>query len=92
MNIQKNVSLKTYNTFGIDVKCRQLICIEDNKEIECLFQHNIFDEYFYILGGGSNVLFTHDFEGAILRMETQGIEKVKENEDNVYVKVAAGEI
>lgn len=91
MKIQKDASLKSYNTFGIDVKCRQLICIEDNKEIDYLFENHIFDELFFVLGGGSNVLFTKDFEGSILTIQTRGIEKINETKEEIFLKVAAGE-
>ena len=45
----------------------------------------------FILGGGSNILFTKDFDGLVLRNEVKGIEKIKEDSKNVYVRVGAGE-
>ncbi|MEI9947176.1 MAG: FAD-binding protein [Chitinophagaceae bacterium] len=44
-----------------------------------------------ILGGGSNMLFTKNFGGLVLKNEIKGIEKVKEDENYVYIKVGAGE-
>ncbi len=44
-----------------------------------------------ILGGGSNILFTKDFDGIVLKNEIKGIEKVKEDEEYVYIKAGAGE-
>ena len=91
MILQKDISLQPYNTFGVDVNCHQLICIEDNQEIEYLFQQHVFDETFFVIGGGSNLLFTKDFDGTIIHMATRGIEKLQETETKVVVKVAAGE-
>jgi UDP-N-acetylmuramate dehydrogenase len=45
-----------------------------------------------ILGGGSNILFTDDFQGLVLRNEIKGIELVDEDTENVYVKSGAGEV
>lgn len=91
MILKKDISLQPYNTFGVDVNCRQMICIEDNQEIAYLFQQHVFDETFFIVGGGSNLLFAKDFEGTIIQMATRGIETLQETETEVVVKVAAGE-
>ncbi|MDD4581005.1 MAG: UDP-N-acetylmuramate dehydrogenase [Bacteroidales bacterium] len=90
MHIQKNVSLKKYNTFGVDITCKQFICIDKEEELPYLFEDKIFDTRFFILGGGSNVLFTQDFDGNILHLRTQGIEVCQENVHEVYLKVASG--
>jgi UDP-N-acetylmuramate dehydrogenase len=50
------------------------------------------NENLLVLGGGSNVLFTKDFDGIILKNELEGIEIVEENESHVYIKVGAGVI
>lgn len=92
MQIQKNVSLKPYNTFGVDVSCNQLICVDREDEIPYLFQEKVFDTRFFILGGGSNVLFTQNYDGNIVHMRTKGIDIVKETENEVFIKVAAGEL
>lgn len=92
MNIQYNLSLLPYNTFAVDVKCSQLITLEQEEEIQSLFQEKIFQHKFLILGYGSNILFTQDFNGVIIRLKTKGIEKIKETEEEVYLQVAAGEL
>ena len=91
MILKKNISLQPYNTFGVDVNCRQMICIENNQDIEYLFRQHVFDEPFFIIGEGSNLLFTKDFDGTIILMATHGIEKLQETEREVIVKVEAGE-
>lgn len=92
MQIQENVSLKPYNTFGVDVSCNQLICVDKEDEIPYLFREKIFETRFFILGGGSNVLFTQNYNGNIVHMRTKGIDIVKETEKEVFIKVAAGEL
>ena len=95
MQIQENISLKAYNTFGIDAKARWF-CEFTNVEqlIELLanpIQHSTVNIHHFILGGGSNILFTNDFNGLVLKNEIYGIEKVKEDEDHIYIKTGAGE-
>lgn len=98
MQIQSNISLKKYNTFGIDVLAKyfasfntvdtlgQLLQYDDSRAKSQKNQIPIL-----ILGGGSNMLFTKNFEGIVLKNEIKGIEIVKEDEKYVYVKAGAGE-
>lgn len=80
-------SLKAFNTFHIDVKAELFSAFSSLQELES-FQ---LGDRHLILGGGSNILFTKDFDGLILKNEIKGIETVKEDEDHVYLKVGAGE-
>ena len=92
MKISRNASLKDHNTFAIDVCCDRLVEVEDEEEIPDLFQEdNPFGYEYFVLGDGSNVLFTKPFHGTVIKMLTKGIEKVAENADSVWLKVAAGE-
>ena len=92
MKISRNVSLKDYNTFAIDVCCDRLVEVEHEEEIPDLFEEdNPFSYEYFVIGDGSNVLFTKYFHGVIIKMLTAGIEKVAENADWVWLKVAAGE-
>ena len=91
MKVIRNANLRLYNTFAINVLCDCLIEIEKDEEIQSLFEKRTTDTKFMILGGGSNVLFTQPFHGTIIKMGTNGIEKIREDEDNVWLKVAAGE-
>ncbi len=96
MNIQENFSLKNYNTFGIDARAKYFASITTIEELKESLE---FKKPFtlsplpstLILGGGSNILFTKKFEGLVLRNELKGFEIFGEDENNVFVKVAAGE-
>ncbi len=92
MQVQENISLKFFNTFGIDALSRyffrfrsveqltKAISLKDNETGPVL-----------ILGGGSNILFTKNFEGLVCKNEISGIEKTGEDENDVYIKCGAGE-
>jgi UDP-N-acetylmuramate dehydrogenase len=88
--IEKNVSLKKFNTFGIDVSAKYFSAFSDADELNELITENP-DLKTLILGGGSNILFTNDFDGLILKNEVKGIDQVDEDNDHVYVKSGAGE-
>ena len=91
MKTELDISLKPFNTFGIDAKCERFITIENEREISSLFEYKIFDSPFLILGGGSNLLFAGDFKGTVVQMTNKGIEKIAETENDILLKVAAGE-
>ena len=92
MIIQENISLKEYNTFGVDVIARYMVEIEKNEDYELLLSSPVFMESKkLILGGGSNLLFTEDYGGIVVGINTKGIEIYQENENDVFLKVAAGE-
>lgn len=90
--IKENISLKKYNTFGIDSQCRFFIeCSSINEILEFIKIHNKQNLPLLILGGGSNVLFTKDFDGNVLRPAIKGIEIIEETIDYVILKVGSGE-
>ena len=90
MQIQQNISLRQYNTFGIEVKAKSFSSFSSQEQLsELLSTHSKLPVF--ILGGGSNVLFTKNYEGLILRNEIPGIDLIKEDANHVYVKVGAGE-
>lgn len=88
-----NFSLKNFNTFGIDASTSIFFSYTKNDEL-VEFLANDFNSTrpFYILGGGSNILFTKNFDGTIIHPETKGISIVAENENDVFVEAQAGEI
>lgn len=88
MKIEKNISLKAFNTFGIDVRAEAFARFNTIEVLEELLQHN---NQPLILGGGSNLLFTKDVAGLVLKNEISGIALVAEDEDYVYIKAGAGE-
>ncbi|MGY0038727.1 hypothetical protein [Pedobacter sp. NJ-S-72] len=72
--LQENISLKPYNTFGIDVKSRFFTEIFTEDDLVELRSHSVFKENkLLILGGGSNVLFTEDYQGLVLKISIPGI-------------------
>jgi len=93
MQIQENISLKPYNTFSIDAAARYFSPFSSTDELEeLLTQHNTSStKHKLILGGGSNILFTENFNGLVLKNELKGIDLIKEDEHHYYLKVAAGE-
>ena len=96
MQVQENISLKPYNTFGIDAKARYFLRFSSVKQLlEAATSMRVAiggksRTSNLILGGGSNILFTNDFDGIVLKNEIEGIEKIEEDETNVYVKCGAG--
>jgi UDP-N-acetylmuramate dehydrogenase len=89
MKVFKNVSLKKYNTFGFDYKAENMIHIDKLKDALSLFRGEIsFKKPLFVIGGGSNILFTADFHGTIVRPFFRGIRI--ENKDENYVVVSAG--
>ena len=90
MQIQSNFSLKPYNSFGIDAKARHFSAFSNIEQLKELTTHHS-PLTTFILGGGSNILFTKDFDGHVLKNDIRGIAKINEDEEYVYVKVGAGE-
>ncbi|HNP22294.1 MAG TPA: UDP-N-acetylmuramate dehydrogenase [Panacibacter sp.] len=89
MHIQENFSLRPLNTFGIDVIAKQFASFSTIDELKKLLQ--LAKGQPLILGGGSNMLFTDNIDGIVLKNELKGIELVKEDDECYYVKAAAGE-
>ena len=90
MQIQENISLKPYNTFGIDAKAKYFAAFGDVDELEETLNskhHNLN----FILGGGSNILLTKDVDGLVLKNEIKGIKEIHEDSEYVYIKAGAGE-
>ncbi|WP_421870047.1 UDP-N-acetylmuramate dehydrogenase [Marinoscillum sp.] len=92
MLVEENFSLKPHNTFGLDVIANLKASIENPEDLKELFQADRYRrEKKMILGGGSNVLFTRNFLGMVLKMEVRGIEVVEEADDSILVGFGAGE-
>ncbi len=92
--MQENISLKKYNTSGIDVTAKYFASFNTIDQIYELLQFEKLPIVYcplLILGGGSNILFTKNFDGLVLKNEMQGIEIVHEDDGYIYVKAGAGE-
>ena len=91
MSIQQNLSLKSYNTFGIDVNTRYFAEYSSIGELKEILGSEIINANPWLhIGGGSNLLFLKDFEGIILHSQLKSIEKISETNEIVLLKVGAG--
>jgi UDP-N-acetylmuramate dehydrogenase len=90
--IHEDYDLKFSNTFGIQVLAKKFTEIQNEDEFKALINDGVLlkDERL-ILGGGSNVLFTKDFDGIVIKNSIKGIEVLGENDDEIFVQVGAGE-
>lgn len=91
MEIQKNIYLRDYNTFAVQAVASQFVDIQDERQLVDLYNSGIFKNRFFVLGGGSNVLFTTDFEGTIIKISSKGIQHFIEG-SNIYITAAGGEV
>lgn len=92
LRISENFSLKKHNTFGIEARARYFIEISQPGEISEFLQNDRLKHLpLFILGGGSNVLLTKDFNGVVLKINIPGKAIQKEDENFVYLKAGAGE-
>ncbi len=91
--IKKNISLKPFNTFGIEQSAKYFASFTNIEELKTLLTDSRFKNVEkLLLGGGSNVLFTKDFDGIVLRNNLKGIDIVKEDDGHVWVRSMAGEV
>jgi UDP-N-acetylmuramate dehydrogenase len=92
LQIQENVSLKNFNTFGIDVSAKYFVEIAHEDDLAELFMD---PQWAYmprlVMGGGSNMLFKNDFDGLVIRINIRGIEH-RINHEEVFVEAGAGEV
>jgi len=92
MEILSNYSLKSSNTFGIEAYANEFTEVRTDDELKQILSHyQTGSKQIIILGGGSNILFTGDFSGTVIKISTCGIKIIKEDEEKVYLRVAAGE-
>lgn len=86
----ENYSLLQHNTFGMKVRAKRFFEYKSVEELQQLIKSVPIDEPLLHIGGGSNLLFTGDYEGTILHSAIKGIEVVDETDDNILVRVGAG--
>ena len=95
--LEEYVSLRPYNTFGLDVRTRYFARFASVEELrQLLARPEVQANEKLILGGGSNVLFTQDFDGVVLKNEIKGLEIISENAgqtspDTALLRAGAGE-
>src|SRR3954462_2574915 len=91
MKLLENPSLKSFNTFGLDVRCRWFAETESIAELKELLSDNRFQNIpLLVLGGGSNVLFRKNFDGLVIHNRIGGIEILHEDGKHVFIKSGAG--
>lgn len=86
-----NVSLKPYNTFGINVNALLFMEIDNNTTLEEVLYSKQYPDPL-IIGGGSNILLTKDVERLVIHLNTKGIEILSKTPNHAKVKVQAGEV
>ena len=93
MNLQQHVNLKPYNTFGISAFAEYFAEIHSVDDLLQIINNETLQNLpKLILGGGSNLLFTQDYKGLIIKNSIKGIEKIKEDQQHVFIKAYAGEV
>ncbi|CAL2104248.1 UDP-N-acetylenolpyruvoylglucosamine reductase [Tenacibaculum sp. 190130A14a] len=88
MNIQNNISLKEYNTFGIDVNAKRFVSIDSLYSLQQLLK---VEQDIFLISGGSNMLLTTDIDKLVVHLNLRGISIDRENHNDIYLTVNAGE-
>lgn len=90
--VQTDVDLKSFNTLNVSATARYFASVKSESELKNILTHPKTDGLqIFILGGGSNILFTDDFDGLVLHIEIKGRKVIKETDDHVWLKIGAGE-
>lgn len=89
---QNNVDLKSFNTFGFDIQAQQFQSIEEAEDLRQLYKDGVFEsQHWGILGGGSNITFTQNFEGLLLHNKILGKTVISETQQEILVEFGGGE-
>ena len=89
--MQEEISLKPFNSFGLEISANELIEVHRAEDLPEILEQSK-DTQTLILGGGTNILFTQNFAGKVLKMCTRGMEIIEETDTSVLIEVQAGEI
>ena len=93
MNILNSKSLINHNTFKVNANAKFFINVKSENDIIELLKEKKFKAYKkFILGGGSNILFTKDINGIVIHNQIKGIDITKETKNEIVVEIGAGEI
>jgi UDP-N-acetylmuramate dehydrogenase len=90
--LRNDISLKPFNTFGIDVNANRFATFSSIEELNSILSQREANEPLLILGGGSNLLLTKDFNGLVLKNEIIGFNLIEETDTEVIVEAGAGEV
>lgn len=92
IKVEKNFPLKDFNTFGVDAKAKLFVaCDNPNDLIDFLTEKPLQHQSMLLLGGGSNILFTKDFEGTVLHPQIKGIKCLEEDDETCLIRAGSGE-
>jgi UDP-N-acetylmuramate dehydrogenase len=90
-HLYNNYSIKEYNTFGIDVKAKYFFEFTEIEELTTLLENQEFRKLQkLVIGGGSNLLFTKDFDGLVIYPQIKGIKIINETDNEIYINAGAG--
>ena len=92
MHIRENIPIKPYNTFGMNVHARWFTAVHSVEDLKEIFANPQWKDRHFILGGGSNILFTRDVDALVLHNEIRGISVTNETDDAIFVRTGAGEV
>ena len=90
LKIEHNISLKKYNTFGLDAKAKHFISVSEISELKEVLKLKEYPEKF-ILGGGSNMLITQNIDALVIHINIKGVKIISRQQNEVLVKANAGE-
>ncbi|TIC83681.1 UDP-N-acetylmuramate dehydrogenase [Crenobacter intestini] len=92
LTVRQDVSLRPFNTFGLDARAAHYAELSDLADLPALLAHTTYRQGPVLwLGGGSNMLFTRDWAGLVVRVATRGVRVVEDAGDRVIIEAAAGE-
>ena len=92
LSIEHDVSLRGYNSFGLPAVARHLVRVASDADVRRVVDHPEFGRApKFILGGGSNIVLTHDVESLVVKIEVRGRRLVQERADAWIVEAGAGE-
>jgi UDP-N-acetylmuramate dehydrogenase len=89
--LRENISLRPYNTMGVEARARYFLPVATEEALAAGLAAIRPDERVLVLGGGSNILFTRDFDGLVLKNDIRGITLFREDRDGVWVRAGGGE-
>lgn len=94
IRFSENYSLKQHNTFGIDARAKYFFEFTDIEDLSLFLISNesIGEEKILVIGEGSNILLLNDFDGLVIHPNLPGIQIVKEDRQNIWIEVGAGEV
>lgn len=92
MNIQKNISLKPYNTFGIDAIAKEFIEVSSSDELIEILKNSEDKKKFFISGGSNMLITTPEIDALVIKLNLKGKKIISESEDEILIEINGGEI